>query len=485
MEEAPSPSEAPSTFTDGIVSQARLLPEQPAVILPDRLATYDMIAQGILRVEERLRALNLPLGEVVCVALASPIRHLILVAALFRLGVPSVSGETAESVIALRLPVRTYFQDAGGALTPGLNRILVDESWFAGPRLAANAARGFAREDDLCRIEVTSGSTGAPKAVSTTVAGFQQRLAAQITAESLGVRGRVLVLPRISGGLGFRVAARVLSTGGTIVCAESAREALQMTAAYRVDAIVASVQQARDLIREQRRAPIPCPSLGALLVTGALPTRALLNEARAWLCSRTIVHYGATETGPIASTPADLLMEEEGATGFPLPGATIEVVDAEDRLAPSETVGLVRVRTLAMGEPYPPRPKDEHPSLRGGSFYPGDRGRLTKEGMLILEGRASEIINTGGVKRAPELIEELVLRHPNVAEAAAFGAVGADGIEEVNLAVVTRAAIAEKALINWCAARGLEVARVFAVESLPRTQMGKIRRDEVKRSLIG
>jgi acyl-coenzyme A synthetase/AMP-(fatty) acid ligase len=211
----------------------------------------------------------------------------------------------------------------------------------------------------------------------------------------------------------------------------------------------------------------------------------LLNEARAWLCSRTIVHYGATETGPIASTPADLLMEEEGATGFPLPGATIEVVDAEDRLAPSETVGLVRVRTLAMGEPYPPRPKDEHPSLRGGSFYPGDRGRLTKEGMLILEGRASEIINTGGVKRAPELIEELVLRHPNVAEAAAFGAVGADGIEEVNLAVVTRAAIAEKALINWCAARGLEVARVFAVESLPRTQMGKIRRDEVKRSLIG
>ena len=87
----------------------------------------------------------------------------------------------------------------------------------------------------------------------------------------------------------------------------------------------------------------------------------------------------------------------------------------------------MRVRTLAMGEPYPPRPKDEHPSLRGGSFYPGDRGRLTKEGMLILEGRASEIINTGGVKRAPELIEELVLRHPNVAEAAAFGAVGADG----------------------------------------------------------
>ncbi len=116
MEEAPDSRVASSTFADGILFQARLRPEQPAVILPDRLATYDMIAQGILRVEERLRAVNLPPGEVVCVALASPIRHLILVAALFRLGVPSVSAETAESVIALRLPVRTYFQDAGGAL---------------------------------------------------------------------------------------------------------------------------------------------------------------------------------------------------------------------------------------------------------------------------------------------------------------------------------------------------------------------------------
>lgn len=485
MGEALSRSEAPSTFADDILFQARLRPGQPAVILPDRIATYDMVAQGILRVEQRLRALSLPRGEVVCVALTSPIRHLILVAALFRLGAPSVSAETAESVIALRLPVRTYFQDAGGALTPGLNRILVDEAWFAGPRLATEAAPGFASDDALCRIEVTSGSTGAPKAVSMSVAAFQSRLASQMAAESLGLRGRVLVLPRLSGGLGSRLAARILSTGGTVVSAESAREALQMAAAYRVEAIAASVKQARDLIREQRRAAIPLPSLGALLVTGALPTRALLTEARAWLCSRAIVHYGATETGPIASTPAELLMEEEGATGFPLPGATIAIVDREGRPAPSGAMGLVRVRTAAMGEAFPSGPKDAHPNLRDGWFHPGDRGRLTEEGMLILEGRDSEVINSGGVKRAPELIEELVLRHPNVAEAAAFGALGPDGIEEVCLAVVTRAPIAEQGLIDWCGELGLDVARVFAIDSLPRTPMGKIRRDEVKRTLVG
>jgi acyl-coenzyme A synthetase/AMP-(fatty) acid ligase len=83
------------------------------------------------------------------------------------------------------------------------------------------------------------------------------------------------------------------------------------------------------------------------------------------------------------------------------------------------------------------------------------------------------------------MIEEVVLRHPNVAEAAAFGAFGADGIEEVNLAIVARAPIAERQLVDWCGERGVEIARVFAVESLPRTPLGKIRRDELKATLIG
>ena len=77
------------------------------------------------------------------------------------------------------------------------------------------------------------------------------------------------------------------------------------------------------------------------------------------------------------------------------------------------------------------------------------------------------------------------MRHPNVVEAAAFGALGADGIDEIHLAVAARAPIAERPLIDWCSERGLAVARVFFVESLPRTPLGKIKRDELKASLMG
>ena len=301
----------------------------------------------------------------------------------------------------------------------------------------------------------------------------------------MGVRGRVLNLMRVSGPFGFRVATHTLASGDTVVLAGSARQALQMASAYCVDAIVASTQQVRDLVREQRRAPVPCPSVKALMFGGGLATRMLMTEARACLCAQAIVLYGAVEAGSVCVTPAELLMDGEGAVGFLQPGVTLEIVDADDRpLAPGAT-GIVRLRTHSMAQSFPPGAKDGHPGLRGGWFYPGDRGRLSEDGMLILEGRTNEVINSGGVKRAPEAIEEVVLRHPNVADAAAFGALGADGIEEACLAVVTRAPIAENQLIDWCGERELDIARVFPVNSLPRTPMGKIRREELKGNLIG
>ena len=480
MADAAPPGEPLRTFADEILFQARMRPEQPAIALPDRLVTYAMFAKGLASVEARLRALRLEPGELVAVAVTNPIRHLILVAALFRLGQPSVSIDHPERVPDLRAAVRRCLQEGSATMTPGVAPVVVDDGWFSAPPEAPLAAPGFARRDAVCRVEVSSGATGRPKAVASTLDDFARRLESQRVADSLGVRDRVLMLIGLSSGWGFRAAVGILASGGTLVFAGAPSEALQLAAAYRVDAIVASTAQARDLVQETRRTPIVGFALRAALIGGGLPTRALLTEARARLCVQTVVQYGATETGPIAITPADFLMEDEGATGYPLPGVTIEVVDADDRPLPNGESGVVRVRTPSMGRAFPDGSEGAHPNLRGGWFYPGDRGRLTPDGMLALEGRASEVINAGGAKRAPELIEETVLRHPNLAEVAAFGAPGPDGIDEIHLAVVARAPIDERSLIEWCGRRGLAIASVLFVEALPRTPLGKIKREELK-----
>ncbi len=107
-------SNAVVSFVDLIFHHALARPEKPAIILADRVATYDMMAQGILRVADRIRDLGLPRGALVCLSIDSPIRHMIVGAALFRLGYPVISVPKPETScrcncrLARSSTVRTY-----------------------------------------------------------------------------------------------------------------------------------------------------------------------------------------------------------------------------------------------------------------------------------------------------------------------------------------------------------------------------------------
>jgi acyl-CoA synthetase (AMP-forming)/AMP-acid ligase II len=473
----------PASFVDHLFFHAAAQPDRPAVILHDRVATYAMMAQGARSVAARLRKLGFAPGEVVAIALESPIRHLIAMAALFDLGQPSLSAISPEAVLALGAPIRTILQDPGLALTPGINRVMVDESWFADA--GAPRGPGFADEDALARVEITSGSTGVSKAVCNSFGEFQRRLAHQHAPQSFGVGGRVLGLLNLGSGLGSRLGAFVLQTGGTLIAAQAPREALNLASVYAAEAIVASTQQARDLMRALKAAPTPLPALRTILVGGSLATREFLKEAAARFAANVVVHYGATETGAIADAPLCRLLDLEGATGYALPNVEIEIVDEQEKPLPRGAQGAVRVRNDTMARPFPPERASEHPHLRDGWFYTGDSGRLEPDGLLVLSGRASQVINAGGLKLAPEIIEEVALGHPNVAEAAALGVLGPEGIVEIHIAIVPKSPVSEAHLIAWFGERNLEVAKIHAIDALPRTPMGKIAREELKARLTG
>ena len=138
---------------------------------------------------------------------------------------------------------------------------------------------------------------------------------------------------------------------------------------------------------------------------------------------------------------------------------------------PAGTDGIVRIRATCQGAPYPPGA--DNPSFRNGWFYPGDRGRIAPDGLIVLSGRTSDVINVGGLKLAPEVIEDVLRTHPAVSEVAAFGNMGDSGIEEISVALVANKPVADKHLIDWCAERGFPLTRVFIVEALPEDLLGK------------
>jgi acyl-coenzyme A synthetase/AMP-(fatty) acid ligase len=456
-------------------------------VLADRVVTYDMMAQAILRVEARVRTLGLAPGALIGIAIESPIRHMIVAAALYRLGYPSLSIRGIADVLPLGLPVGAFLHSASEALHAGQRQIFVGDEWFEGERRSIPAAlsEGFADDKAICRVELSSGTTGRPKAVSLSVGALHQWLINYYPAIGLGDWDRLLCLPGLTSSWGFTLAAHVLFAGKTMAFAPSTRDSLRMIAVYGIDAMVASTHQLSELVREQIRAPVSCPTLRVVLTGGSLLPRALMVDAGARLCSSIVNQYGSTEAGATAFAAIDRLGEIEGATGYIAPWAQVEVVDENDnRMAPDKD-GILRIRASCQGAPFPPGHPGSHPGFRNGWFYPGDRGRIAADGLLVLSGRTTDVINLGGVKVAPSAIEETLQSHPAVVEAAAVAKTGADGIEEVVVVIVPRPPVSERAIIDWCAERGIPVARVFLVDALPKTPSGKIHRDLVKQKYCG
>jgi O-succinylbenzoic acid--CoA ligase len=198
----------------------------------------------------------------------------------------------------------------------------------------------------------------------------------------------------------------------------------------------------------------PGPRLRVVLLGGAPADQTLLARARdaGWPVAPS---YGLTEacSAVTIAEPGDT-----DTAGRALPGLRVAIA-ADDEI-------LV-----------------EGPSVAGGGVLrTGDLGRLDERGGLVVVGRRSDTIVTGGENVAPAEIEAVLLEHPAVAEAGVFGRPDPEWGEAVTARVVLRAAAAPEELRAWCAARLARYKVPKAIEpadALPRNAAGKLVRREL------
>src|SRR5207248_10268699 len=120
---------------------------------------------------------------------------------------------------------------------------------------------------------------------------------------------------------------------------------------------------------------------------------------------------------------------------------------------------------------YENNPEANATSFTNGWFRTGDQGFLDGDGYLMLTGRIKELINRGGEKIGPREIDEVLLTHPSVAEAVAFGVPHPTWGEEVAAAVVLREPVTESAILAYCRERLADCKcpkKLHVVETIPR-----------------
>ena len=301
-----------------------------------------------------------------------------------------------------------------------------------------------------------------------------------------GPAQRYLCFRGLDSMSGLRPCLIHLAAGGSVAFGASTEpEAFfEAVAQHRATHVNVSSGLLRTLVARAPQATPACPGIVHLDVGGAALSPALATEAMAKVTPHLYASYGSTETGRIATASPDIVRGRPGCSGRISPWVEAQTVDEQDRVLPPGTSGILRYRGIGFADQYYRDPETSARVFRAGWFYPGDIGRLAEGELLYAEARTDDVINVGGRKVSPGEIEAVLERHPDVAEAAAFGVRLARG-DRLYAAVVLRRETPEKALLEHCRGPLGNAAphRIFTLPSLPRNAAGKVLRTELVRQL--
>jgi long-chain acyl-CoA synthetase len=348
-----------------------------------------------------------------------------------------------------------------------------------------------AAEDDAAFILYTSGTTGRPKGALLTHLGIIHSAMNFVACLGLHARERaVLTVPasHVTGLVALLFA--MLRCGGcTIMMREfKARDFLALAAAERLTyTLMVPAQYALCLMQPDLAAyDLSSWRIGAF--GGApMPEATIAALARTWPGLVLVNGYGATETtSPTALMPPGLNTAHPDSVGQVVPGGTVRIVDESGRDVCRGEAGEIWIKGAMVVPGYWSRPDADWAEFSDGFWHSGDIGSLDAAGFLRVFDRKKDMVNRAGYKIYSAEVENVLLHHPGIVEAAIVGSPDPVLGERVKAFIRLRDAALDAAAIRaFCAARlaDYKVPELIVLVDapLPRNANGKLQKAELRR----
>lgn len=337
----------------------------------------------------------------------------------------------------------------------------------------------------LALLPYSSGTTGRPKGVMLTHRNLAAS-AAQLR-RMLGFKPRdvVLAVAPLAHVMGFLVTfAAPLTAGATVVTIPrfDLGGALSLVERHRVSVIVVPPPVMAALARHPEVDRHDLSSL-ELVVSGGAPLGAELHRAVAARLPHAVVGqgYGLSETAVGVSGPDRRTGTLPGSVGTLMPSTELRVVDPDSGLdAEPGTPGELWVRGPQVMSGYLNAPEATAEILTpDGWLRTGDLGRVDGDGNLFVVDRLKELIKVNALQVAPAELEDLLLRRPEILDAAVIPRPDEHTGEAPLAVVTTRERLDPDVLMAWVAeqvAPHKRIRHVRFVDEIPRTPAGKILR---------
>ncbi len=343
----------------------------------------------------------------------------------------------------------------------------------------------LAESDDVAMILHTSGTTSRPKRVPIRHRNLVASATNITSAYALSAADTTLCLMplfHIHGLVGCLLS--TFLSGGTLVCPNgfNALEFWKLVETYKPTWYSAAPTMHQAILsRASRNQEIVNRNPFRFIRSSSAPLPPIIIEQmEATLHAPVLESYSMTEAAHLMATnPLPPKPRKPGYVGYGF-GVEVGIMDdAGNLLAPGE-LGEVVVKGANVVDGYENNPEANAKAFTNGWFRTGDQGQIDQDGYLRLTGRLKELINRGGEKISPLEVDDILLRHPAVAEAIAFAVPHKMLGEDIHAALVLKdKSVSEQALKAHCSASLAEfkVPRQFHIlDELPRGATGKLQR---------
>ena len=434
-----------------LAQRAATCPDRPAVLAGGYEVVYAELEREASRAARRLAARGVRRGATVAIELPAGLDYVVVLHALMKLG-----------AIAYPLNTRLSVAERAAELERAGPGLVISDRDDAGLTEADFPLLGEHDLDALCCRILTSGSSGHPRPVGLT---YGNHLWSAVgSAFNLGVEpsDRWLCCLPLYHVSGLSIVMRSVIYGTTAVIHDGF-DPDRVAESLEGDGVTLISVVATQLVR-LLEAGVDLLPMRAVLVGGGPVPDDVLSEALGR--GATVVQtYGLTEAASQVTTLSPLDAKRKlGSAGRPLLTTHLRIQDGE---------------ILVQGPTVAPDAADDE-----GWLHTGDLGRIDEDGFLYVTDRLGDLIVTGGENVIPAEVEEVLLRHDDVVDAAAVGRADAEWQEAVAAVVVLRewAATDAEELRRHCALNlaDFKVPKRFEfVPELPRTESGKLLRREL------
>ena len=335
-------------------------------------------------------------------------------------------------------------------------------------------------EEDYQYLNLTSGTTGLPKAYLLTqynnvTAGPPMAMAHDLTEDDV-----VLTVFPVFGRVGFAWSAMSMMVGArNVLCQIGQTSMLQLIQDEKatvsnwvptIASIVFSLPNYTDY---------DLSSLRGLVFAAAPFPQSLQERVKREICPNIYEFYGLQESGILTQIKPRDKDRKPGSVGLPHLGADVRVVDAQGKDCPPEEIGEIIGRGSAVTTGYFKNEEKTREMFKDGWFHTGDLGYFDDEGFLFLSGRMKDMIISGGQNVFAAEVEDVMMSHEAVLDCAVIGLPDEKWGEAVTAVVIKdpNTDVTEEDLIEYARnkiAHFKAPKRIIFADTIPTTPTGKV-----------